>query len=146
MRLYLDMCVLKRPFDDQSQERVAAETRAVLAVIERIDRGLDNLVWSSALTFENQEDPEAEPRMEVAKYAARASMRQTLSAQIEQRMRELSALGLPPLDAAHLAFAEAAGCDVLLSCDDRFIRRARRVNTMIRVLTPLEYWNEVADD
>jgi len=31
MRVYLDICCLKRPFDDQSQERVRLESEASFA-------------------------------------------------------------------------------------------------------------------
>lgn len=146
MKLYLDLCALKRPFDDQTQQRVASETRAILAVMERIDRGSDSMVWSTALALENDADPDPEPRIEVAKYAARAAASQTITPQIESRAREFTADGLRPLDAAHLAFAEAAACDVLLTCDDQFVRRAGRTGCLIRVLTPVEYWSEVGDD
>ena len=33
MRIYLDMCCLKRPFDDQSQPRIRLETEAVLSLL-----------------------------------------------------------------------------------------------------------------
>jgi hypothetical protein len=33
MRLYLDICCLKRPFDDQAQPRVRIETEAVLGLL-----------------------------------------------------------------------------------------------------------------
>ena len=33
MLIYLDMCCLKRPFDDQSQPRIRLETEAVLALL-----------------------------------------------------------------------------------------------------------------
>jgi hypothetical protein len=39
------------------------------------------------------------------------------------------------LDAAHLAFAEVAVCDVLLTCDDRFVGRTGRTGCLMRVLT-----------
>lgn len=37
-RLYLDMCSLKRPFDDQRQPRVRTEASAVAAIIARDDK------------------------------------------------------------------------------------------------------------
>jgi len=145
MKLYLDMCALKRPFDDQTQQRVASETRAVLAIWGRIERGVDNLSWSTALSFENDADPDPEPRMEVAKCAQRAASSAALTAQVEERIRDFTVAGLRPLDAAHLAFAEAGGCDVLVTCDDRFAERAGRTNCLLRVMNPLEYWNEIGD-
>lgn len=69
----------------------------------------------------------------------------SLTPQVEKRIREFTAAGLRPLDAAHLAFAEAAVCDVLLTCDDRFAGRAGRTGCLMRILTPVEYWSEVGD-
>lgn len=43
MKLYMDICALKRPFDDPVSPRIAEETRAVLAIIARIEAGLDVL-------------------------------------------------------------------------------------------------------
>ena len=143
MKLYLDMCALKRPFDDQTQERVAAEAFAVVTLLDRIERGVDQSIWSTALTLENDADPDAEVRMEVAKFADRAAASLRLTTQIEARINELTAAGLRPLDAAHVAFAEAEACDVLITCDDRLLRQAARVGCLIRVMNPLEYMREV---
>lgn len=146
MKLYLDMCALERPFDDQTQERIASETRALLAIMARIESGVDSMVWSTVLTLENDADPDPEPRLEVAKYAGRAASSQLLTPEIERRAKEFTAAGLPPLDAMHLAFAEASACDFLLTCDDRFVKRARRTDCLIRVLPPIEYYGEMGDD
>jgi predicted nucleic acid-binding protein len=146
MRLYLDLCALKRPFDDAQHDRVVLETRAVLLILERIERGVDTLVWSTGRTLENEADSEPEPRIEVAEYASRAETVQSLTPQIERRAKALNAAGLRALDALHLAFAEAAGCDVLFTCDDRFVKRATRDVALIRVVNPIEYCNEMRDD
>ncbi len=144
MRLYLDLCALKRPFDDQSLERVTLETQALFSIVGRIDDRRDTMVWSTALTLENDADPDDERRLEVAKYAARADDVVAVTSTVESRIRTLVADGLGTLDAAHLAFAEAAGCEVLVTCDDRFAHRARRTSTLIRVLTPIEYMSEIS--
>jgi hypothetical protein len=36
MRIYLDVCCLNRPFDDQSQDRIRLETEAVIIIISRM--------------------------------------------------------------------------------------------------------------
>lgn len=126
MKLYLDMCALKRPFDDQIQERIASETHAVLAIMGRIERGLDSMVWSTALTLENDADPDPEPRIEVAKYAVGAGGSLSLTPQVEKRIREFTAAGLRPLDAAPRVRGSGR-----LRCTAhvlRPIRRARRTN------------------
>ena len=39
MKIYLDVCCLNRPFDDQRQERIHFETEALELIFKRIDKG-----------------------------------------------------------------------------------------------------------
>jgi len=142
MRVYLDLCALKRPFDDRSQPRVDAEARAVLDLLGLIADGRHALVWSPALTFENQADPDVEVREVVAQCASLATLHAQVSEELAGRIAELNSLGLSPLDAAHLALAEEAGCAALLTCDDRLERRARRISSPVHVANPLEWIRE----
>jgi predicted nucleic acid-binding protein len=144
MLLYLDICALKRPFDDQNTERVRDESLAVLRILDRIELGSDGMVWSAALTFENDADPDHEIRARVTGLAILACTFSRMNPEAQARIESLCSSGVRTLDAAHLAFAEAAGADCLLTTDDRFIRRARRVGTTVRVLNPLEYVEQVA--
>ena len=57
MKLYFDMCALKRPLDDRSQPRVESEATAILDLLGRVLAGEHSLVWSPELTFENEADP-----------------------------------------------------------------------------------------
>lgn len=52
--------------------------------------------------------------------------------------------GLDPLDATHVACAEAAACDYLLTCDDVMVRRAHRVTLPLHVLNPITYYLETS--
>lgn len=146
MKIYMDVCALKRPFDDRSQPRIEAEAVAVLEILGRVQSGNDLLVWSSALKFENDADPDLEVRQVVAECGGLSDELVVLLPEAERRISDLVKLGLTPLDAAHLALAEAAGCDVLLTCDDRFMRRANRGPTYSKVLNPVQYLQEVSDD
>jgi hypothetical protein len=56
MRVYLDMCCLKRPFDDQSQPRVRLEAEAVLSLLAAESATLEFL-RSAALLLENKQNP-----------------------------------------------------------------------------------------
>jgi predicted nucleic acid-binding protein len=62
-----------------------------------------------------------------------------------QRAAELEALGFRPKDAFHVACAESARVDVLLTTDDRFLRAASRNRQRLRVeiRNPLEWLSEV---
>lgn len=56
MRIYLDMCCLKRPFDDQSQPRIRLETEAVLALLAAESATVD-YIRSAARRLENRQNP-----------------------------------------------------------------------------------------
>jgi predicted nucleic acid-binding protein len=143
--LYLDLNCYNRPFDDQSQDRIAHETTAVFAILQRIIDGVDQLIWSAILTFENAQHPLADRRTEIAQWAQRAVVNVAVTHQVATRARTLTAAGFRPLDAAHLACAEAAACDRFLTCDDPVLRRARRVQVGLRVQNPTEYVQEGMD-
>jgi predicted nucleic acid-binding protein len=143
--LYLDLNCFNRLFDDQSQERIAQETTAVFAILQRIIDGVDQLIWSAILTFENAQHPLADRRTEIAQWAHRAVVNVAVTHQVATRARTLTAAGFRPLDAAHLACAEAAVCDRFLTCDDQVIRRARRVQVGLHVQNPTEYVQEGTD-
>ena len=143
MRLYIDLNCFNRPFDDQRQERVRHETEAVLSILRRIIDGNDSLVWSWALTFENEKHPMPDRRDEIALWEGRAERSISLDDGVKERAKQLTRQGIPAMDSVHLACAEAAGVDVLLTCDDVFFRRARRLSLALRVVNPVAYLPEV---
>jgi predicted nucleic acid-binding protein len=140
--LYLDLNCFNRPFDDQSQDRIVRETAAIFSVLQRIIDGIDHLAWSAIVDFENAHHPLVDRRTEIAYWAQRAVANVGISEQVSARAQALTEVGFAALDAAHVACAEAAACDCLLTCDDRLIRVARRVHLTVRVQNPVEYLEE----
>ena len=140
--MYLDLNCFNRPFDDQSQDRIAGETTAAFSVLQRIIDGTDHLAWSAVLEFENSQHPLMDRRTEIARWAQHAVVNVTISGQVSARAQTLTEAGFGALDAAHVACAEAAACDCFLTCDDRLLRRARRVQLAVRVQNPVEYVEE----
>lgn len=144
MRLYIDR--FNRPFDDQGQERIRAETEAVLSVLTRVVEGKDLLLWSWVMSFENNKHPKPDRRDEIGVWEGIAERTVTLSTDLEKRARDIAQLGIPALDAAHLAAAEIGGADVVLTCDDVMIRRAGRLGLALRVLNPVAYSQQATGD
>ena len=144
MKLYFDLCALKRPFDDRSQPRVDSEAIAVLHLLDQVIEEVHTLTWSDALTFENDEDPDHEVREIVDVCRLLAKFHKRVDGDISRRAIQLTGTGLSPLDAAHLALAEAGECQVLITCDDRFEKRAANL-TSIRVMNPLQLVMELHD-
>lgn len=145
MLVYLDLNCFNRPFDDQSQARIAHETQAVFAILQRIEDGEDELMWSAILTFENSQHPLQDRRDEIARWEQLAVGTVGISLSVSQRAQELVQAGFRPLDAAHLAAAEAAGCDRFLTCDDRLLRTARRLQLLLAVENPVDYLEDVGN-
>ena len=133
-RVYLDMCSLKRPFDDQRQPRVREEAAAVAAILIRAEAGEIALVRSPAHLVENDGNPREDRRLAAALWIDGAAAEVALDPEVEIRARELHALGLHPLDALHVAFAERAGARWFVTCDDRLVRLAAPLGNALQTV------------
>lgn len=140
MKVYLDTCSLNRPFDDQTQPRIRLEAEAVLWVLKQVDLGQFILCDSDVLRFENHNNPDLSKQAKVEELLNRGQEYAKITGRIEERARQLARQGMQPLDALHVASAESLKADVLLTCDDRFIRAARRLarEIQVKVLNPTE--------
>jgi hypothetical protein len=58
--VYLDICALKRPFDDGRNERIRREADAVARIFEKVESGSIQLVVSPAHHFENNRNQETQ--------------------------------------------------------------------------------------
>jgi hypothetical protein len=61
--VYLDVCCLKRPFDDATQDRVRREAEAVAGALDAAARGRIRLVRSPAYDVENERSPREDRRV-----------------------------------------------------------------------------------
>jgi len=144
VRVYLDACCLSRLTDDQSQARIREEAEAVEQVLAGVRRGSMELLSSEALEDEARRNPSMERRVEAQTILSLAVARIEIDAPIVLRARDLVSLGYGPFDALHLAAAESMGADVLLTTDDRLLKRiARKLgNPRIPVGNPLSWIKE----
>jgi predicted nucleic acid-binding protein len=133
-RVYLDMCSLKRPFDDQRHPRVREEATAVAAIVARAEAGEIALVRSPAHLVENDANPREDRRLAAALWIDGAAVDVPLDAAVEVRAGELVAAGFRPLDALHVAFAERAQARWFVTCDDELLRVAGRLGEALRTL------------
>jgi predicted nucleic acid-binding protein len=142
----MDLCCLNRPFDDQSQARVALESHAIILILESIDRGKHALCSSAALVVENNLSPKIQVRLEIDALLDRAEIWIAHDKTVDERAIELRKLGFKEFDAYHLAAAESAGCDRLVTCDDRFLKAASRnaAKIGVTVMDPVRFASEGA--
>ena len=142
--IYFDLCAIQRPHDDQSSVRVRLEAAAVLGLLDHVRAGGAGLVSSDALVYEAGRNPDAVRRSHAEAVLAGAAAYQTLTAPVESRADDLAAAGLRPLDALHLASAEACGAEYICTCDDQLLRRGRTLAVPpLRVVSPLELVTEL---
>ena len=97
------------------------------------DAGELELVSSDIIDDELSQMPNEERRGKVELLIDSVSKRVSLSTAIERRAIELRKWNISPLDALHLASAEAARADYLLTTDDYLLRRARRHEEELKV-------------
>lgn len=144
MKVYLDICCLKRPFDDQSQARIALETAAVLSVLRAIELGVHTGVRSPSHDFENAANPDARRAQAVADWLVQCGPAAGGAAGVETRFRALRAMGLGQLDAYHVSWAVELGADVFLTTDDRLIARSAPIAAAhgLRVTDPVTFVRE----
>jgi predicted nucleic acid-binding protein len=65
--------------------------------------------------------------------------------EIEAAADSLVKRKIRPLDALHLAFANRAKANYLCTCDDKLLKKARRLTGLaVKVVSPLELIAEVA--
>jgi hypothetical protein len=144
VRVYLDACCLSRLTDDQSQARIREEAEAIERLLARVRHGTLELVSSEALDDEIRRNPSMERRMEAETLLSMAETRIEIDDGIALRAKGLVGLGYGPFDALHIAAAEAADADALLTADDRLLRRTARKlgDPRIRVENPVSWIKE----
>ncbi len=145
MRIYLDACCLNRPLDDQTQVRIRVESEAVLTALDMCAGGMHHWVSSEVVEQEVLRNPHEYKRMMVMELLRFADERVAIADRSAIQAREYAGQGLGFFDALHLAVADAAGCDVLLSTDDEFVRRAGLIDPAVgvRVVNPARWIVEV---
>jgi predicted nucleic acid-binding protein len=146
MRVYLDTCSLQRPLDSKTHIRITLEAEAVLGILTLCEVGKIELIASDALVFEIERNPNM-ARVEYGlEVLSRARRFVALSERAEKRARDLNAIGLGPLDALHLASAEEGEADCFCTCDDRLLKKAKRVPELhVRVISPIELIEEIEE-
>ena len=64
-KVYMDVCCLNRPFDDQQQDRVHLEAEAVLLILKRCEAGEWQWISSTVVSYEVDNIPNQERRVRI---------------------------------------------------------------------------------
>ena len=143
-RLYLDVCSLQRPLDDQTQARIRLEAEAIKLILARIENGEFEWLTSEVVDYEIAQNPDEERALKAKLLVDQAGTKVIVGTNETTRASELERLGFTGFDALHLACAESGNADVFLTTDDKLMKRARRIATKlaVRVANPLQWASE----
>lgn len=146
-KIYLDVCCLNRPFDDQTQPRIRLESEAILEIIGRCRVGEWELLSSTALESEIARTPDVNRREQVQEVLAIAQHKILVNSEITKRAIDLTDFGIKNFDALHIACAEG-NADIFLTTDNRLLSKALSYSNNLNVVVanPMVWWAEVTDD
>ena len=144
MRIYMDVCCLCIPFDNQLIPRIRYESDAVIAILNRCSLDWE-LIWSSAITYEIAKIVDHDRKHNVSTFAAKTSTNILVDLAIKNRATVFMNHGVKALDALHIACAERAGATVLLTTDDALknIMSHHSDTISIRIVNPAVWYEEV---
>jgi hypothetical protein len=113
--------------------------------LDEIDAGRWEQVSSNMADLEIQAIPDEIRRRRVSQLLPESRI--ALSSRIFSRARELSGHGLGAADAVHTAAAETVAADVLLTCDDRWLRKGKLLahEILVRIANPVDWLKEQID-
>ncbi|MGH8558925.1 MAG: PIN domain-containing protein [Methylococcales bacterium] len=130
--------------DDQTHLRIHMESEAILGVLAWCESGNAALLNSVALNYEVDHNPNPTRKAFVQETLLKSNLIIQASDSVEQRARVYCTHGVKVLDALHLACAVEAQANYFCTCDDRFLRRSKQVETgQTLVVSPLELIEEI---
>lgn len=143
-RLYIDICTLCRPFDDQSQMRIRLETTAYYLILQALQDARYAMIVSPVHFEEATAISDVEERREIVVVLERFGIAADCDmAATRARAEHLHSRKFGIADAAHVAFAEATA-DFFISCDDSLVKKCKREKVRIPTVNPVEF--TIAED
>lgn len=138
-KLYLDVCTLCRPFDDQNNMRIRLETDAYYLILNRIQNNFYKMIVSTMHLKEIESIEDIREKIQIIHLLDDYGDEPEYDYEkARERADELILKKIGIADSVHLAFAEQSA-DYLITCDDKFLKRIKRIKTEIEVLNPIEF-------
>jgi predicted nucleic acid-binding protein len=126
-----------------------AESEIITAILERCYLGEWELLGSEVVESEISKTPD-DVKRELAlmrhSIAVKIDLSEHVYNSVKARSVELQQYQLGLMDSLHLAYAEYAGVDVLLTVDINFIKRAQRAMPSVKVMNPVDWYKEITNE
>jgi len=146
MIIYIDTCCYCRPYDNRvhiTQQRVRLEVNAIIDIVRLCGTSGIPIFGSAALSVEINDIGDYGKRERVRDFYYEVITEELeLTDSIVFRAQKLTTHGIGGFDSYHIAFAEAAGANYLLTTDDRFERTADKLDIKTKVVNPITFLEE----
>ena len=138
VRVYLDNCTYNRPFDDQTQIKLALETEAKRHIQQLITENIIDLVYSYVNRFENNKNPQPANKKAIDEFFKRAIfyIDHTHSKNIEERVITIKKSGIKTADAFHVSCAIEGNCSYFITTDKPLLKYS---NSEITICNPVQF-------
>ena len=139
LRIYLDNCCYGRPFDNQKDPKIQAETRAKMIIQSLVKYGVIELAYSSITVKELADSPYEENSRSILAFIennAAFFVGEHKNIAAVSLTEEIMRTGIKLKDASHTACAIVAGCDYLVTTDKRL---AKFHDHRIKIVNPIEF-------
>ncbi|OGW50994.1 MAG: hypothetical protein A2Z50_07590 [Nitrospirae bacterium RBG_19FT_COMBO_42_15] len=137
--IYLDVCTLSRPFDEQHYLRIRLETEAFNLILSRVRKNDYKLLVSPVHMKEIEAVPDVFERIELKTILDKLG--EPIKVNLDKtrkRAEELVKSGFGVADAAHVAFAELAVAQ-FISCDDALVKKCLNHNIRVWCGNPVAF-------
>lgn len=144
MRVYMDNCCFNRLLDDRSYFQIYYERNSIMLILELVEHSEILLLGSQMLVREINETKDAYRRSMLQMVYSLCSEEIQINEDILDRAEQVRHISnIKYKDSIHLACAEAAKADVLLTTDRKFMNNCNRIETFTRVMNPNQWLLEV---
>ena len=153
MKIYFDMNIYNRLFDDQTQIRIKFESMAINILFELIEQEKYDLVWSFILEYENVRNPFLERKLHINYISSICKDTIKPDENIKILAKDLVRYSnIKDKDALHLASAIYGNCEYFITCDDKFIKtieknkdRLKHLIKNIKLYNPIDFLRKEMD-
>ena len=145
MKIYLDVCCLNRPFDDQRQDRIRLETESIYTILKFVELDQFILLDSDIILYEVEKISDVKRKNSIRKILSKAKYYIDLNENILKRAYEIQKIGVKSYDALHIASSECGKATIFLTTDDKLLKMVQNNldKIHIRVQNPLNWILEV---
>lgn len=140
------MCCYNRPYDDQTQLKIALETQSKLYIQTLIKEKKLKLIVSYMLRYECSQNPFEMRRNTIFAFLEQNAfgyVGDDCKENVEKTAFEIMKTGIKFKDACHVASAIYAKCEYFISTDARLLKYH---TDKIKMVTPIEFITEMEGD